>query len=117
MTGERVDEPATTTKRAALRAARTTVRLTAAEHLQTDCGRAIRLDSQTADRLRIVPGAIVELVNPNGAPLRAWVTEITQGTSGRAEIDADALRLLVVADGAEVEVRAVHSGTLPNATF
>jgi N-methylhydantoinase B len=117
MTGERVDEPATITKRAALRAARTTVRLTTAEHLQTDRGRCIRLDSQTADRLRIVPGAIVELVNPNGAPLRAWVTEITQGTSGRAEIDADALRLLVVADGAEVEVRAVHSGALPNATF
>jgi N-methylhydantoinase B len=116
VTDNRLDEPATATKRAALRAARTTVRLTTAEGLQTDRGRSIRLDTETAHRLDVVPGAIVELVNPDGAPLRAWVTEITHGTARRAEIDADALRLLVVANGAEVEVRAVHTGTLPAAT-
>ena len=117
VTDNGVDEPATATKRIALRTARTTVRLTAAEGLHTDRGRALRLDTQTAQRLGIVVGAIVELVNPDGAPLRAWVTDITQGPDGRAEIDVDALRLLVVADGAEVEVRAVHTGTLPTATL
>jgi hypothetical protein len=115
VTGGRVDEAATTRTRAALRTARTTVRLTTAADLQTDRGRSIRLDRDTAARLGIREGAIVELVNPRGAPLRAWVTNIS-GAPGRAQIGADALPLLVVKDGADVEVRAVHTGTLPTAT-
>ena len=113
--GDRVDVSATATRRATLRAARTVVRLTAAKGLQTDRGRSLRLDTETAKRLGIVPGAIVELVNPIGAPLRAWVTEITEASAGTAEIDADALRLLVINDGAAIEVRAVHTGALPPA--
>ena len=115
--GDRVDQAATTARRAALRAARTHVRLTAAPGLDTDHGRVIRLDAATARRLGIVEGAIVELVNPRGAPLRAWVTTITPAAGARADIDAEALRLLAVADGAEIEVRAVHSGALPAATL
>jgi N-methylhydantoinase B len=115
--GDRVDESATAARRVALRAARTTVSLTAAAGLRTDRGRSIRIDSDTAHRLHVVAGAIVELVNPDGAPLRAWVTGVTHGTARRAEIDADALRLLMVSDGAQIEIRAVHSGTLPAATL
>jgi N-methylhydantoinase B len=115
--GDGVDRSATDARRAALRAARTTVRLTAAAGLRTDRGRSIRLDADTARRLAIVPGAIVEVVNPDGAPLRAWVTDVTHGPGRRAEIDADALRLLMVSDGAAVEIRAVHTGTLPAATL
>ena len=114
-TGDRVDPSATAARRATLRAARTHVRLTAAKGLQTDRGRSLRLDPETAKRLGIVPGAIVELVNPIGAPLRAWVTAISDASAGTAEIDADALRLLVIDDGADVEVRAVHTGALPPA--
>jgi len=47
-----------------------------------------------------------------GAPLRAWVTAIAPGSAGRAEVAPLALRMLGVADGAEVEIRAVHGGAL-----
>ena len=65
----------------------------------------------------MAPGAVVELVNPRGAPLRAWVASLTAlhaaaGDAAVAELAPIALRMLAVADGAEVEVRAVHTGVL-----
>ena len=52
-----------------------------------------------------------------GAPLRAWVADLaaprtaTDGTP-LAEVAPIALRMLDVADDAEVELRAVHTGVL-----
>jgi hypothetical protein len=54
----------------------------------------------------------VELVNPRGAPLRAWVDSLTPGDGPRGEIAPRALAMLGVADGALVELRFVHSGAL-----
>jgi len=88
------------------------IRLTAAEGLDTERGRAIRLDADTAGQLGVAAGAVVELVNPRGAPLRAWVASVMPGSGRRAEVPAVALRMLALADGAEVEIRAVHSGLL-----
>jgi N-methylhydantoinase B len=110
--GSAIDAAATAARRAALRAARPRVRLTAAEGLDTERGRAIRLDAGTARRLGVAVGAVVELVNPRGAPLRAWVASVMPGDGRRAEVPAVALRMLALADGAEVEIRAVHSGSL-----
>ncbi len=110
--GGAIDALATAARRAALRAARPRVRLTAAEGLDTERGRAIRLDATTAGRLGVAAGAVVELVNPRGAPLRAWVASVMLGDGHRAEVSAAALRMLTLAAGAEVEVRAVHSGFL-----
>ena len=107
-----VDPAATQSKRAALRAARPRVRLHATDGLEADRGRLVRLDARTANRLRVEPGAVVELVNPRGAPLRAWVAALTPGDGGRAEIAPSALAMLALAEGAEVELRAVHSGVL-----
>jgi N-methylhydantoinase B len=107
-----VDAAATEAKRAALRAARLRVRLHAMDDLEADRGRLVRLDAHTADRLRVAPGAVVELVNPRGAPLRAWVAALAPGDGGRAEIGPSALAMLALADGAEVELRAVHGGVL-----
>jgi len=80
-------------------------------------GRAIRLDAETAARLGVQAAAVVELVNPRGAPLRAWVASLTAAprsadATPRAELAPVALRMLAIADGNEVEVRAVHSGAL-----
>jgi hypothetical protein len=60
-------------------------------------------------RLAVAAGAVVELVNPRGAPLRAWVTATD---AARPEIAPHGLRMLALAlaDGAELEIRAVHSG-------
>jgi N-methylhydantoinase B len=107
-----VDAVATQAKRTALRAARPRVRLHAVSDLDADRGRLVRLDAHTADRLGVAPGAVVELVNPRGAPLRAWVAALTPSDGPRAEVAPDALVMLALADGAEVELRAVHSGAL-----
>jgi hypothetical protein len=61
------------------------------------------------------PGAIVELVNPRGAPLRAWVAALLPGNGGRGEIAPNALAMLSPRDGELVEIRAVHSGVLGQA--
>ena len=57
---------------------------------------------------------MVELVHPAGAPLRAWVTEVraADGHDDTAEIAPAALRMLALAEGTEVQIRAVHSGIL-----
>ena len=54
----------------------------------------LRLDAQTAARLGVGPGAIVELVNPGGAPLRAWVDSLMPGNGQRGEIAPSALAML-----------------------
>ena len=107
-----VDEPASARRRAELRAARPRVRLTPAGGLDTERGRAVRLDAGTAARLGVGAGAVVELVNPAGAPLRAWISSVSPGDGGIAEIPPVALRMLAMAEGSEVEIRAVHSGAL-----
>jgi N-methylhydantoinase B len=103
-----LDGRATRIQRAALRGQRIRTRLGAAGDLERAAGRAIRLDPETATRLGVRPGAVVEIVNPSGAPLRAWVTEV----GGRAAVSPLALRMLGIAEGADVEIRAVHSGLL-----
>lgn len=113
LAGETVDGAATAARRAALRAARPRVRLVGAPGLDGERGRAIRLDRHTARRLGVEAGAVVELVNPRGAPLRAWVLDVAAGDGPRAEVSATALRMLALPDGAEVDVRVVHSGALP----
>jgi anaerobic selenocysteine-containing dehydrogenase len=72
----------------------------------------VRLDARTAARLGIEVGAIVEVVNPRGAPLRAWVDALIPGDGQRGEIAPSALAMLGLPDDALVEVRAVHSGSL-----
>ena len=81
--GGAVDAEASARRRAALAAERPRVRLSAAAGLDSERGRAIRLDAETAARLGVGPGAVVELVNPAGAPLRAWVTERAAGQRQR----------------------------------
>ncbi|HEX4994984.1 MAG TPA: hypothetical protein VFX87_08455, partial [Methylomirabilota bacterium] len=107
-----VDAAATAATRAALLAGRLRVRFTPVADLDADRGRLVRLDARTAARLGIGPGAIVELVNPRGAPLRAWVDALMPGDGPRGEIAPSALAMLGLAEGGLVELRPVHSGTL-----
>jgi N-methylhydantoinase B len=110
-----IDAETTRARREALRRERVRVRLAAAPGLDGGAaGRSIRLDAATAHRLGAAEGAIVELVNPRGAPLRAWVTATD---AARPEIAPHGLRMLALAEGAEVEIRAVHSGELGAGTW
>jgi len=103
-----VDTTITGVQRAALRGQRVRTRLVAAGNLERAAGRAIRLDADAARRLRVSEGAVVEIVNPNGAPLRAWVAEV----GGSAAVSPLALRMLGIGDDTEMEIRAIHSGLL-----
>src|SRR5437016_4991573 len=107
-----IDAAATAARRASLREARIRVRLATGRDLDEGRGRAIRLDADTAARLGVGLQAVVELVNPQGAPLRAWVTSIVPGAMRRAELSRDGLQILALSDGVEVALRAVHSGFL-----
>jgi N-methylhydantoinase B len=107
-----IDHPATAARREELRRARPRVRLATAENLTSERGRAVRLDLATAERLGIVAGAVVELVNPRGAPLRAWVVDVVAGNGRQAWLAPEALQMLALPESAEVEIRALHPGTL-----
>jgi N-methylhydantoinase B len=108
------DVAATAARRAALRAARRKVRVVAGADLEVLSGRATRLSADTARLLGVASGAVVEFVNPRGAPLRAWVAGLIPPTDAdgipSAELAPIALRMLAAADGSEAEVRAVHRG-------
>jgi N-methylhydantoinase B len=110
-TGDGVNADETARRRASLAAARSRVSVSAGD-IEAGLGRRIRIDAETARRLGVAEGAVVELVNPRGAPLRAWVAGIMPGDGHRAEIAAEALRMLAITDGALLEIRAVHSGNL-----
>jgi len=92
------------------------VRVVAGAELDGQSGRGVRLGAEAATRLGVSPGAVIEFVNPHGAPLRAWVASLAAasgaGHSLVAELAPVALRMLAVADGSEVEVRALHTGVL-----
>jgi len=110
------DTAATAARRAWLRATRMHVRVVAGAELDGQSGRGVRLGAEAATRLGVSPGAVIEFVNPHGAPLRAWVASLAAasgaGHSLVAELAPVALRMLGVADGSEVEVRALHTGVL-----
>jgi N-methylhydantoinase B len=106
-----LDATAMRRQRDALRALRLRVPLTAGDGLDTEAGRAVRLGADTAAALGVGLGAVVELVNPHGAPLRAWVADVG-GPARGAAVAPTGLRMLNVGSGIEVEIRAVHSGVL-----
>jgi N-methylhydantoinase B len=107
-----VDAAATARRRAKIAASRLRVRLSPAPNLDTERGRLLRLDAVSAARLGVGVGAVVELVNPAGAPVRAWVAALLAGDGRRAEVPPDTLGLLPSDDGGEIEIRAVHTGVL-----
>jgi N-methylhydantoinase B len=109
------DAAATAAKRASLCATQLRVRVIAGAGLDAQSGREVRLSTEVATRLGVLPGAVVEFVNPHGAPLRAWVVGPVASPAGGgvvAEVAPIALRMLAGTDLSEVEVRAIHTGAL-----
>jgi N-methylhydantoinase B len=112
MTNSGGDSAATVARRAELNATRQRIRLTEADDVNFERGRALRLDETTARALGVGVGGVVDLLNRRGAPLRAWVAGLLPGSTKRAEVAPAALGMLGISNGAEVEVRAIHSGRL-----
>jgi N-methylhydantoinase B len=109
----RIDAPATTGRRQALRAARRPVRLGVRDDLDEARVRQIALAPGTAAGLGVTAGDVVEIVNPQGAPLRAWVAAAPATVPSEAEISADALVMLGMTAGTAVEVRALARSQPP----
>jgi N-methylhydantoinase B len=109
------DAAATAARRASLRATRLRIRVIAGAGLDAQSGREVRLSTEVATRLGVTPGAVVEFVNPRGAPLRAWVVGPVVSPAGGdavAEVAPIALRMLAGIDVSAVEIRAIHTGVL-----
>lgn len=50
-------------------------------------------------------GALIELVNPNGAPLRSWIKVSSEMHSGEIRLDVEGCQILGVTIGGQLEVR------------
>lgn len=103
-----IDAAATATRRATLRGARVLVALDlVADDVPSADARAIALEPGVAARLGVGPGDVVEVVNPSGAPLRAWVAAAPAGRGAR--LAPDALAILGLSAGSVAELRVVHA--------
>jgi N-methylhydantoinase B len=103
----RVDAAATAARRRERAGARRTVALVSAPDLDERDVRRIELSAETARRLGVGEGDVVELVNPRGAPLRLWAA-VAPAPAGAARVSPLALAMFGGADGT-VEIRRVHA--------
>ena len=62
---------------------------------------------ETIARLGLREGDLVEWVNPDGAPLRAWVRRVDHDAEGAVYLGKVAMEILGVGEGDEVEVRRI----------
>lgn len=101
-----LDHAATIRRRRAMRTARARVILTTGRGLDGPAVQHISLDRATGARLGAVAGDVVEIVNPAGAPLRAWVAEV-RADQRAVRVAPEALRMLGLAAGSRVEIRVL----------
>ncbi|MSO76225.1 MAG: hydantoinase B/oxoprolinase family protein [Alphaproteobacteria bacterium] len=70
--------------------------------------RVAPLNPADMTRLGVGAGALVDLIGPGAAPLRAWIVADDKVEPGTMPVDAMARRVLRVADGAPVRVRPIR---------
>ena len=107
------DAEATARRRAELRQARVHLSVVAsdAEAYEPVGGgrkRIARLSPADAARLSLTDDAMLELLAPEGAPLRAWARLDATVPAGTLPLDARALAILRLGPGAEVRVRPLY---------
>lgn len=107
--GDAPDETATRASRHALRAARLDVELHPTDAVDETRVSGIVLSRPNAKRLGAHVDTVLEVVDPLGAPLRLWVSAITEDGHGRALVSAATLRMLGLAAGARVHIRVLVS--------
>jgi N-methylhydantoinase B len=112
-----VDEPATAVCRAALRAARRRLPVSADERDSYEGGRGrhrvLRLPPALMRSLGVEAGDLVELRGRHPAPLRAWVRADPVAPAAKIGLDAFGRRVLGVDPGDAVEVRRLPMPPVP----
>jgi N-methylhydantoinase B len=107
--GEAVDATATRERRQALDAARVAVELRASDAVDDSRVSGIILSRALAERLGARVGSVLELVDPLGAPLRLWVSDVAEQADGLGFVSATTLRMVGLGDGARAEIRHLVS--------
>jgi N-methylhydantoinase B len=104
-----IDRAGTTARREALRAARVEAKVSR-RNGDGATVRTVAVSRALARALDVDPGDVVELVNPKGAPLRAWIDAVPEGSPDHPEIwiSAEGLRMLG-ALGDRLQVRKIYS--------
>jgi N-methylhydantoinase B len=108
LAGDVVDLAATRKHRDVLRAARVNVELRLTDALDETRVSGIILPPAVAARLGSRLGAVLELVDLRGAPLRLWIAAIAQSDGHHALVSTATLRMLGLAPGTRVEIRALR---------
>lgn len=102
-----LDQEGTRQRREQLRRTRPILRLCRQDGPEYKEGhRVCRVSRLAARRLGVKEGDVVELVNPNGAPLRVWV-EVDAADGDVGSLSEDGLAILGVKEKESVEVRSI----------
>jgi N-methylhydantoinase B len=110
--GATVDVAATAERRRALNARRVAVALEPTDRLDETRVSGIVVSAATAGRLAARVGAVLEVVDPRGAPLRLWLSAIDGGAEDRALVSAGTLAMLRLDPGARVEIRVLAASAV-----
>ena len=105
--GHTLDEGATRERRRALVAARVEIEMYPTDTLDETQVSGIVLPPAVAARLGAREGAVLELVDPQGAPLRLWLAAGVPGGPAHALVSPATLRMLGRSPGARAEIRAL----------
>jgi N-methylhydantoinase B len=105
--GDTFEGDATRERRRQLRAGRTTVQLVPDGGLDESRVSAVALSPSTIAALGTGVGAVVEVVDSRGAPLRLWVSAVADEEPGRALVSRATLAMLGLSPDARVEIRAL----------
>ena len=109
--GTEVDAGATAAERSRLAGTRTRLRVHGTAEPEFDgARRVVTVGPATAITLQARRGALVELPNPDGPSLRAWLRVDDGLPVGCVVIGASALGMLGLAVGDEVELRCLDAG-------
>ncbi len=71
--------------------------------------RVVALDADTARRIGAAVGDVVEIVNPRGAPVRAWLRQTRPAGAPGAAVSAETLAMLGARAGEAVGIRLVYA--------
>jgi N-methylhydantoinase B len=98
-----VDEKRTARRRTELRSSRVTAAVSPGD-VRAGGGPGIEMSAELAGRLAVSEGALVELLNPAGAPLRAWARVVQDLEGDRCRLSPGALALLGRGPGDRVDI-------------
>jgi N-methylhydantoinase B len=107
--GSRIDEAATTKKRAEIKAGRTNAQVVP-KLLSAPAGlRVCALAPADAEAMKVVTGDIVELIRGDGAPLRCWARILSDVQPKTIALAADSVGLAGIGKGDTVYLRPLKT--------